>query len=586
MDFHESSTNIDHLGIVSTMCDELNLVNLIDEHAGVHPYQIVTTGQAVLSVIYNMLAIFQRPLYLSPNFMRIRPIDRLIAPGLEAEHFNDDVLGRMLDKLYNSGLEELFLKISRHAFEKFNHFLSPYLHGDTTKIEVYGQYDQYPPADGVVEIVKSYNRKKRGDFRQFAISLITCNRLPAFISTISGDVSDKKHFRELIKTYGSQIQQGFLDTKTLVFDSAFYVAKTLKMIGHDYPWITRVPETVGDAKKLILSTKKSEFKNFLTVSSSDSTNAGEKKGVGISSYKYFETSSDFAGIEQHWLVVFSQQAYKKERHEFLKKLNKKTATAQKQVDKLAKKIFNSKDQALGELEKLEATWKYHVIDRKSINWTVHPKKKDGSRGRPGKNEVMIEKYSIHCSVIIDKQAKNLELQSKGRFIIATNRVDKLENDDSWRRLSPEELFLGYKSQSNVERGFRFLKDPMFFVDAVYLEKPERIMSMAMLMGISLLVYSLCEFHLRLAMKSAGVSFDDGYRKPSEKPTIRRVFISFEGIHIRKIKVKNKLVDESVLNMISLQHKVLKLMGPKYVEKYVHGKQGLQKLVDQFGDSLE
>ena len=59
--------------------------------------------------------------------------------------------------------------------------------------------------------------------------------------------------------------------------------------------------------------------------------------------------------------------------------------------------------------------------------------------------------------------------SVGRFILATNLVK-----DS---MGGEEALSNYKSQgTSIERGFRFLKDPMFFADGVYLQKPSRIIS--------------------------------------------------------------------------------------------------------------
>jgi len=45
----------------------------------------------------------------------------------------------------------------------------------------------------------------------------------------------------------------------------------------------------------------------------------------------------------------------------------------------------------------------------------------------------------------------------------------------------------YKDQGvSVERGFRFLKDPLFFAHSLFLKKPERIMALLMIMGLSLM----------------------------------------------------------------------------------------------------
>ena len=48
----------------------------------------------------------------------------------------------------------------------------------------------------------------------------------------------------------------------------------------------------------------------------------------------------------------------------------------------------------------------------------------------------------------------------------------------------------YKDQGvSVERGFRFLKDPMFYAESLYLKSLKRIMALLMVMTLSLLLYT-------------------------------------------------------------------------------------------------
>ena len=119
-----SSKNIAHLGIVSTMMKEIGIVEIIDDIIGVDPRQKVSCGHAVLSMILNMLSIFQKPLYLTVEFLKDKPVDRLIHQGLQYVDFNDDVLGRTLDKLYNSGLESSFLRIAAAVSKKHEEFMT------------------------------------------------------------------------------------------------------------------------------------------------------------------------------------------------------------------------------------------------------------------------------------------------------------------------------------------------------------------------------------------------------------------------------------------------------------------------------
>jgi transposase len=54
----------------------------------------------------------------------------------------------------------------------------------------------------------------------------------------------------------------------------------------------------------------------------------------------------------------------------------------------------------------------------------------------------------------------------------------------------------YKDQHRVERGFAFLKDPLFLASSVLVKRPERMVAMRLVMALRLLVYRLAERRLR------------------------------------------------------------------------------------------
>ncbi len=75
----------------------------------------------------------------------------------------------------------------------------------------------------------------------------------------------------------------------------------------------------------------------------------------------------------------------------------------------------------------------------------------------------------------------------------------------------------YKAQGiSVERGFRFLKDPLFFAESLYLKTERRIMALIMVMALSLLVYSLAEKKIRQMLKESGQTISNQVGKPTEK----------------------------------------------------------------------
>jgi transposase len=69
---------------------------------------------------------------------------------------------------------------------------------------------------------------------------------------------------------------------------------------------------------------------------------------------------------------------------------------------------------------------------------------------------------------------------------------------SWRPQSfPDEAFpTTSKDQGGIERGFLFLKDPVFLASSVFVKKPERIVALSLIMGLCVLVSRLAECRLR------------------------------------------------------------------------------------------
>jgi transposase len=116
------------------------------------------------------------------------------------------------------------------------------------------------------------------------------------------------------------------------------------------------------------------------------------------------------------------------------------------------------------------------------------------------------------------------LKRKGKFILATNVADA-------EQLPAETMLAAYKAQSfSGERGFRFLKDPLFFADSLFLKRPERLMALLMAMGVALLVYALAE-HGTDGVGAAGECLPAQLGQPTRQPTMRRIFQLVEGIDV-------------------------------------------------------
>ena len=137
-----SSTHIGHLGLVADKIDSLNLIDLIDSRlpiSKVHGSK-VSHGERVAAMILNGLGFIDSRLYLFPEFLSDKPLDRLFNRPVQAEWFNDDASGRCLDAIAEYGATKLFTEISL-IIGQSRGLLGKSMHIDTTTLSLYGDYD-------------------------------------------------------------------------------------------------------------------------------------------------------------------------------------------------------------------------------------------------------------------------------------------------------------------------------------------------------------------------------------------------------------------------------------------------------------
>lgn len=139
---------------------------------------------------------------------------------------------------------------------------------------------------------------------------------------------------------------------------------------------------------------------------------------------------------------------------------------------------------------------------------------------------------------------------------------------SWTRASSssQEVVSTYKDQGGVERGFRFLKDPLFLASSVFLKKPERIAALGLIMVLCLLVYRLAEYRLRTHLAETEQTVPNQLNRPTPRPTMRWIFQCFEGIELLHIHAASGM-QSLILRLQPMHRLVLALLGPLYEKIY-------------------
>ena len=130
-------------------------------------------------------------------------------------------------------------------------------------------------------------------------------------------------------------------------------------------------------------------------------------------------------------------------------------------------------------------------------------------------------------------------------------------------LPDAELLQAYQAQQRVERGFRFLKDPLFLAASLYLKSPQRIRALMLVMTLCLLVYAALEQRIRERLQTHGQTFPHQTGKPTANPTARWVFQYFVAIHLLILADGQALV----LNLNEHHQSLLELLGQAYEAFY-------------------
>jgi transposase len=279
-------------------------------------------------------------------------------------------------------------------------------------------------------------------------------------------------------------------------------------------------------------------------------NATSKEGYMLQSMRM-----TYAQILQLWIVVFSQQAYDREKKTLAKNIQREKEQIENMLWHLSHQEFQCRDDGLSALHKLTKKWKYHRIQDSDV--VEKQRKKHGGKGRP-KNGDIRTIYQITATIKENDETLHQHKQSLGWFIVATNERDS-------EKLSDEDALQAYKDQQHVEHGFRFLKDPLLFSHAVFLKTERRIQVMVIIMGLALLEYAIAERKLRTALEKMDETLPDQKGKPTRTPTIRRIFQIFEGITILYDKHGREQLE--VMNLGEATKKILSLFGVEYEQIY-------------------
>ncbi len=541
---------LDHLGIVAGVCQEIGLGAWLDAQDPDNRQQ-VSVGTATVAMILNGLGFSNRQLYLVPQYFANKPVEHLLGAGIKAEMLNDDCLGRTLDWLYAHDPTKLFAGIASRARQVFG-ITTRQVHVDTTSFSVSGAYHNAVQEPGtsaealeaetaLIAITYGYSRDHREDLKQWMVALATTHDgdVPLFLQPLDGNSSDKVSLLAAVLAIQEQLREADAEPSVYVADNGVYSEPNMRQLNAaGVKWVSRVSETSTEAKTVL----------------QEGSQDWQRSEDG--SIQWYRRIMPLPQGSERWVIVRTSASEQRAQASLQRQVSHAQTSWQRKCWHLGTRRFACEADARAALER-ELKGKPSWLEIHS-DVVAHPR--HAAKGRPRKDaSPTTHQWQIVATVTVTQQRVDEEALRKACFIVGTNELES-------EALSDQELITTYKDQGGVERGFRFLKDPLFLASSVFVKRPERIIALSLIMVLCLLVYRLAEYRLRARLAETEQTIPDQVQKPTARPTMRWVFQCFEGIELLHVQTFATSLT-IVLRLESVHRLILALLGPLYEKIY-------------------
>ena len=520
---------VQHLPIVKAYADKIGLVEVINQlvptEMGIDP------GTIVLGMILDTLS-GRSPLYRLEEFFAHQDTALLLGQTIAPEAFNDDTVGRVLERLYATGTMKVFTACAVRA-DQVCHFDKRYVHFDTTSVSVYGAY--LPPEDQQEHevpftITHGYSKDKRPDLKQFVFATLCVDRaIPIWGTPEDGNASDKTVNNTLLSNIATFLGKHGVAPGAYIYvaDAALVTEENLGALG-DTLFITRLPATYNECGRLIAeAVAHNAWEDVGVLAHTQPT-----KHRPATSYKASEGEVTLYGTAYRAVVVHSSAQDKRRQQRLARGLQASYSTMQTTVRTAEQQEYFCRadaDAAAAQLRTVHPP--YHLVDV-----TVEERPVYG-RGRPSSHKprpVTAMRYKLKTTIRPHTERISRMEEAGGCFVLLTNVPTAGHLAHSAR-----EILSVYKEQHGTEQNYGFLKDPVI-VNSLFLKKPERIEALGLVLLLSLLLWRLMERQMRAHVESTGMPLPGWDKKTTERPTAFMMMTKFAGVLVGKVGPERQL----------------------------------------------
>lgn len=519
------SLEVGPIPLVGAMLDALGVEAILERHLPEptrgRPRQL-SAARCVRALLQNVL-LSRQPLYAVPRWLAGFVPERLGLTREEMQCFNDDRIGRELNRLFECDSAALATDLVVSAVRRF-HLRRDQLHNDSTTVTFHGKYrarsgtvaGKRPP-----EITYGFNKDHRPDLKQLVFELSTTadGSVPIHFRVHDGNVTDDQTHRDtwlaLRQLVGSP---DFL----YVADSKLAVSDTMRFIDQQGGgFVSVLPRTRSETREFLEQTV-AEALDFRVVRRDPNPREANRPIV----YEGFESPKrSREGFRVLWYRSSEKLRDDQERR------GHRMALARMKVSQLENRLgrgrlrdpaaaLEAANQLLRENEVEELL--YVTVEERAAEEFVQT-----SPGRPGPNTRYGMVKTPYLLLMVHENGAGVAAAARadGLFPLITNREP----------LTLEQALAAYKHQPFLEKRHEQMKS-VLQVAPVFLKSPTRVAGLLVVYFMALLISALLERFLRERMRKAGVPQLPLY--PEERlcraPTAELIFDAFRGLRRHRL----------------------------------------------------
>jgi len=498
----------DYYPVLGQIMKEMDVAGTINRIVNAGDSQAkVDVGTFVCLMVHNLLGDVNIRLYTMDDFFEDKALPLLVPwnPDIDLSDINDDRAARVLDALWDADPQKVFSAVAHEAV-RFHELDTSVIHGDTTSKSFQGVFETADGAELAPVVTFGHSKDHRPDLKQLVFGVgTTADGVPVMAEVADGNESDKTLNGRWVKNLRSVLGKDIAEFLLYVADSALVTTPNLRLMGkYHIDFISRLPGTFAMEEEL---KRKALLDNNWECIGKLSE---EKKAA---TYQSCEMTGKIDGKTYRFVVIQSDKKDKRKLKALDSVVKREHKMVSRDLEELKKRPFACKRDAEIEVEKFlkEHDVKYHIT-----SWRVEEKAekvKREKRGRPRNGEKLqtSTKYYLNGGLRLDDKAYGMCREVCGLFVLITSLMNV-------KRRSSKDILERYKGQGNVERIFKFIKNPSW-VGSFCLKKPERIAALGYLVLIAAMIYTLWERRVRKALSDSAIAPVEGLnRQKTRKPT--------------------------------------------------------------------